>query len=278
VAPKESLAYVSLVPGTAPSGVSATIQNSRKGVAHSVAVIDGGFDPVGIAAIVGDTIDVAVTNPAAVVVFQAFVAVRSPHRPVVVRTNPPAKKTDVPLNIIMQVVFSAPIDSTTLTGSIQLLRGATPVPGTLRFTDSTKITAEFIPDDLLAAATSYRLVVSQAIQDLNHLALESPVDVEFRTVPPPPTLSSISITMIAAPQPAWEPLMIQMIATGRFADTDRDVTRLAAWQSSNLEVATVSTTGVLTKVGDGTTTITATYQGTSGSKTLTFMTPSPWDY
>jgi alpha-tubulin suppressor-like RCC1 family protein len=182
VARQDSIAFVSLMPGTAPGGARSSIQNRAKGVTQTVSVIDGGFDPVGIPARVGDIIEVAVTNAAAVVVFQAVVAVSSPHRPLVVRTSPPAKKTDVPLNMIMQVVFSAPIDSTTLTAeSVQLLRGTTPVPGTLRFTDSTKIIAEFHPDNLLAASTSYRLVVSQTIRDLNHLALESPVDVEFTT-------------------------------------------------------------------------------------------------
>ena len=201
VAVQESLAFVSLVPGTAPAGVRASIQNRAKGVAQTVAVIEGGFDPVAIAASIGDTIEVAVTNAAAVVVFQAVVAVRSPHPPVVVRTNPPRKKTDVPLNIIMQVVFSAPIDSTTLTtASVQLLRGTTPVPGTLRFTDSTKIIAEFHPDDLLAAVTSYRLVVSQTIQDLNHLALESAVDVEFTTGKDP--LANAKLAFVVQPNNA----------------------------------------------------------------------------
>ena len=180
-ASQDSLAFVSLVPGTAPDGVSASIRNSREGVAKTVTVTEGGFDPVGIAARVGDTIDVAVANAAGVVVFQADASVRAPRRPVVVRTNPPAKKTDVPLNIIIQVVFSAPIDPTTLASSVQLLRGTTPVPGTVGFTDSTNIIAEFHPDDLLAAATSYHLVVSQSIQDLNHVALESSVDVPFTT-------------------------------------------------------------------------------------------------
>ena len=99
------------------------------------------------------------------------------------------------------------------------------------------------------------------------------------TVASSPTLSSISVAMGAASQPASQPQRIQMIATGRFSDTDyRDLTSLAAWESSNPGVATVSATGLLTYVSDGETTITATYQGKSGSKPLAFMNPSPWDY
>ena len=69
-----------------------------------------------------------------------------------------------------------------------------------------------------------------------------------------------------------------MLATAHFADIYRDVTRLAEWRSSNPEVATVSATGVLTEVGVGTTAITATYQGKSGSILLEFPNRSPWDY
>jgi len=178
----ESVAFVSLVPSTVPAGVSATIENRRKGVTRTATVVDGGFDPVGIPASIGDTVNVAVTNAADVVVFRAASAIKSPHRPVVVRTNPPAKKTDIPLNIVMQVVFSAPIDSTTLTtASIQLFRDGTPVAGTAQFRDSNHIIAEYRPNDLLSSNTPYRLLITQEIRDVNHMALETNVDVPFTT-------------------------------------------------------------------------------------------------
>jgi hypothetical protein len=93
---------------------------------------------------------------------------------------------------------------------------------------------------------------------------------------PSPTISSISVTMIGLAPPG----MIQMIATERVLDTGRDLTSIAAWQNSNPDVATVSTTGRLTLVGPGTTTVTATYQGKSGSLsfTTTYPLPGPWDY
>jgi hypothetical protein len=68
-----------------------------------------------------------------------------------------------------------------------------------------------------------------------------------------------------------------MIATAHFSDIDRDVTSLATWQSSNPDVATISTTGFLMEVGDGTTIITATYQGKSGAIQVGFGAGS-WDY
>jgi alpha-tubulin suppressor-like RCC1 family protein len=178
----ESVAFVSLVPGTAPAGVRATIENRANGLTRTATVIDGGFDPVGIPAHTGDTIDVAVANTANLVVFQAATAVTKPRKPVVVRTNPPARKTDVPLNMVIQVVFSAPIDPTTLTTeAIRLFRGGTPVPGTVQFGDSLRIIAEFVPNELLIGNTPYQLIVTQAIRDVNQMALESIVTVPFTT-------------------------------------------------------------------------------------------------
>src|SRR3954470_13508192 len=51
------VAYVSLPPGTLGEATSATVRNANTHAQSTVAVIDGGFDPVGIAAAAGDTIE-----------------------------------------------------------------------------------------------------------------------------------------------------------------------------------------------------------------------------
>lgn len=62
----------------------------------------------------------------------------------------------------------------------------------------------------------------------------------------------------------------QLTATGRYEDaSERDVTAEAAWASSRPEVATVSAAGLVTPLGAGTTTVTASLQGVSGSTVLT---------
>lgn len=67
-------------------------------------------------------------------------------------------------------------------------------------------------------------------------------------------------TVIAASSTA------QLTASAMFADgSSQIVTNLATWQSSNIAMATVSSTGLVTWVATGTATITATYLGTSGS-------------
>ena len=100
---------------------------------------------------------------------------------------------------------------------------------------------------------------------------------------PSPTLLSISVTKSATV--IAQPQSFQMLATGNFSSGEnvRDLTSVAAWQSSNPALASVSATGLLTlhpdiaDLGAGMITITATYQGKSGSIDP-LLVPGPWDY
>ena len=57
----------------------------------------------------------------------------------------------------------------------------------------------------------------------------------------------------------------QMTATARFSNGGQDVTSAASWESSNPSVGPISSGGLLTGLTTGTTVVTATYQGMSGS-------------
>ena len=57
----------------------------------------------------------------------------------------------------------------------------------------------------------------------------------------------------------------QMTATARFSNGGQDVTSAASWESSNPSVGPISSRGLLTGLAPGTTVVTATYQGKSGS-------------
>ena len=177
-----TLAYVSLEPGAVPTGVKATIHNRVSGESVSTPIVDGGFDPVAIPANAGDTLLVEISRlgSAGTLVVAELVAARRP--PVVVRTNPPPRKVDVPLNSIIVVVFSAPIDPATLTSeSVQLFDGATQISGALRLTDASGVRAEFDPDALLSRETLYDLIITTAIHDLTGTALPASLDVQFTT-------------------------------------------------------------------------------------------------
>lgn len=77
---------------------------------------------------------------------------------------------------------------------------------------------------------------------------------------------------------------VQLTATGTYGHgpnhpaAQHDVTSLAKWTSSNTSVATVSTSGLVSSVGNGTTTITASMNGftgvVSGISTITVVSPS----
>jgi hypothetical protein len=174
--------YVSLPPLSVPAGVRATITNEATGLSVITAVVDGGFDPVPLAASVGDTLRVAIAGAASDTLGRAALAVQ-PIRPLkIVRTSPPSGGRDVPLNATIVVVFSEPIDPATLTaGSVQLWRDTTPVEGTVRVSDSFGIRVEFDPNALLAVRTDYRLVVTLAVRDVNGATLDSAFQIPFTT-------------------------------------------------------------------------------------------------
>ncbi|MGD8866424.1 MAG: Ig-like domain-containing protein [Gemmatimonadales bacterium] len=186
--------YVSVPPGSFPDGEQATIRNRATGAEATAVMADGGFDPVAVAAIAGDTLDfrielATVDDPRSgessagegeVVTFFSIVPPRRP--PIVVRTDPPPKKRDVPLNATMLVVFSEPIDAARLTASsVQLLLDGAPVAGTLEFGDAANLTATFTPADPLAADGEYTLLITDEIEDLDGEALEAPFSATFTT-------------------------------------------------------------------------------------------------
>jgi hypothetical protein len=147
---------------------------------------------------VGDTLDVRLDLEGGE--RQEFVTEVPPRRPpVIVRTDPPPQRRDVPLNAVMLLVFSEPVDPATLTpSSVQLLLDGAPVDGALAFGGGVILSATFAPTELLAPGAEYTLLVTQEVEDLDGDALEAPATVEFTTgseveVPAePPTGGTIS--------------------------------------------------------------------------------------
>jgi hypothetical protein len=86
------------------------------------------------------------------------------------------------------------------------------------------------------------------------------------------TLAAVQVTPIAPSVTVGTP--VRFAATAIYSDqTSRDVTAQSTWQSSNPQVALISTgggnRGIATTLGPGTTTISATFEGITGSTTLT---------
>ena len=200
-APRDSaaapLAYVSLRPGLIVGAEHATIRNARTGETLTVPIVAGGFDPVAVAASAGDTLELDIRMRGdTVLTFGLLVPERRP--PVVVRTDPPPRKRDVPLNAAMLIVFSEPIDPATLTSAtVQLLRRTLLVGGRLEFADSARLSATFAPDAALAPSTDYELVVTEGIRDLDAEPLASPVSVGFTTEGCGGTPNSIPVVTVS---------------------------------------------------------------------------------
>ncbi len=174
--------YISLPPGSVPGGSTATIRNATSGNVLRVPVTDGGFDPVSLAASVGDEIVLEVFGSAGLLATEgAPVPPRTP--PKVVRTVPPKGKTDVPLNSRIYVIFSEPVDGTSVSGAVQLLVDTTLVEVAVQLVGESGLTAEVIPAAPLDPETQYHLVVTQALLDRSGDALEAPVSVQFTTGP-----------------------------------------------------------------------------------------------
>jgi len=255
--------YVSLDPGTAPAGQRAIVH--RVGDPNSVNILaaDGGFDPVAVVAQTGDSIDVRVLDASGATVYHAVAAVPATRPPVVVRTDPPPRRRDVPLNASLVVIFSEPIDSTTLTtSSVQLLKGTTAVPGSVRFIDADDIEAIFEPATALESSSDYQLVVTTGLRDRDGQPLDSEVVVDFTTGTA--SLAGVASVGIVADTFATFPSVgssWQLVAVARDSNNAIIVGRPVTWVSNNVAVATVSSTGLLRAVAVGRAQIVATVEG-----------------
>jgi hypothetical protein len=192
------MAYVSMPPGTDTAGVAVVIQNGSHPAIVNATMFGGGFDPVAIAAVEGDTLQIQVLHaagPGAV----GFGKVPRRSRPEVVRTAPPHRRTDVPLNSIIQVVFSEPMDSASLTGAITLSSGGSPVPGStvIPANNGDILRANFAPSAPLAPLTTYVLQVSTAAHNRNGDSLSAPLQSDFTTGSLPPDTTAPVVTILS---------------------------------------------------------------------------------
>lgn len=174
------LAYVSACPHTFTRVKSVTITNLASGKSLNVSVEHGGFDPVALEAEPGDEIEFLLhyldTSTSSY-----LTRVPARRRPRIVRTVPPKGATDVVLSTTVAVVFSEPVDASTVTmESLQLQKGNQLVGGTLELSDD-GLTAEFTPAEPLELATIYTFVITTGVLDLQGDPLEEEVEVTFST-------------------------------------------------------------------------------------------------
>ena len=247
---QDSIVYVSLPPGTAPGGTRAIVRRVGGAVGSAVSMFDGGFDPVSLVAHTGDSIDVIVTGVAGDVVQHTGLSVAARRPPVVVRTQPPPRKRDHPLNAPIIIVFSEPVrDPAAQPGSVRLQRGSDDVPGTVQFLDPSlgagNVSVEFVPNESLEAAATYRLIVTQQVRDLTGDALEAPDTVEFTTGQ---SLTGGPATLALSIDSA---LFINLGTSRQLTATVRDsagnelTDQPVTWSVTDSTIATVSSSGLV---------------------------------
>jgi len=176
--------FTAFLPGEYPGGETVEILNQRTGDRLSAPMLEGGLDPVGIPAVVGDVLEISVLQGQTLLA-RMFRPVPEKKPPVVVRTQPPNGKTKVPLNLSITVVFSEPIDGGSVTPeSFRLLRDGVPTEGQLRVLDG-GLRAEFTPDEELLRSAEYTIALSTDVDDLSGDALEQEFTSSFVTDNPP---------------------------------------------------------------------------------------------
>lgn len=267
----ERLVYVSLPSGAFPSGTMAIIRNTSRGPRLTQPMVDGGFDPIPIAAGVGDTVEIAIHG-----ITSVLATIRRPvpraRRPGVVRTNPPKGKRDVALNSRITIIFSEPVDPATITSSVSLSVPGGEISGTVRVLADGMV-AEFIPSTPLGRTATHRLLISDAVRDVDGNALDGPVSMEFSTGTA--TLSAVTSVVV---EPAGATLemgdvhgdSVQLAATlmtPQGPATDREV----IWFTSDATVAVVASNGRVMARGAGIATITATSEGQADSARITVV-------
>ena len=176
----EGVAYVSASPGTFSDADRVTLTNLATGESQTLPLVEGGFDPVPLKAQPGDEIEIIVHHNDGST-SRHLTRVPKRKRPRVVRTMPPKDATDVVLSASVMVVFSEPVDpSTVTTENVRLETNGAPVAGTLTV-NGDGLWAVFMPDEPLNSLSTYTLVVSTAVLDLEGDPLEEEVVATFKT-------------------------------------------------------------------------------------------------
>lgn len=174
-------AYVSVAPETYPAGITATLTNrTRHSDSISVVMVNGGFDPVGIDADAGDEIGVSISGSSGETVsYGVKVPPRKP--PSIVRTNPSKGRTDVALNVLIAVVFSEPIETSTISKfNVQLRQGEDEIiPGNLTWSDD-RLAVFLKPTFELSPGAQYTLRISN-VRDLDGDVIEGESVIQFQT-------------------------------------------------------------------------------------------------
>lgn len=174
-----TVAFVSVFPGTVVAAATAQVTTGSVTI-RPVSALNGGFDPVAVAAQAGDQIRVVLTDSLGTAT-TVSATVKSGVRPRVVRTSPAPRRTDVPLNAIMRVVFSTPMTLESVREGVRLTQAGARVATDIEAGDASGVTYDLIPVEDLVPATEYTIEIGAVVEDVNGVPLGEPVTAAFTT-------------------------------------------------------------------------------------------------
>lgn len=177
----EEVSYVSFPPGSQPEADSAEVFNRTRDLVVGAPMTGGGLDPIAIPASIGDTL--VITTFRKGIIFE-LTAREVPERkpPIIVRSDPPRGKTRVPLNSVIVIVFSEPLDGGTVTpSSVRLLRGTEIVPVSIGLAEG-GLSLELAPEEDLVPGITHTIALETEVADRVGDGLEQPYASTFTTV------------------------------------------------------------------------------------------------
>jgi hypothetical protein len=260
----EASVFVSMLPGTIPEGVTATITNVGRNIAVTTPVLSGGFDPVVIPAAEGDSIRIRI-DLANGAVRETFEHVQ-PNAPVrVIRTTPAAGEIGVPVNAGAIAVLSEPVDPGSVSRSSVGLGAGGYLAGTPYLTGDVANQVEFDPEQPLSVLTDYTLTLASGVRGVSGGRLGTSVSFLFTTGPTaePREPTSIRIEPAVTALSLWERSGLRL----HFFDAAGHslIGNSASWTSQTPDVAIVDGGGIVTALAPGRAEIVATSQGLSAS-------------
>ena len=178
----DGLVYVSL-PTTGNVGAPATVANHRIGTSFQTQIVSGGFDPMTIAAEVGDTLWITVNfshKDSAV----TYAVVPASSQPTIIRTVPADGANDVDVLDSLVAIFSEPVDLSSLAGGIHLEpTGGSPVTATLSDC-AAPWCAKLVPSIPLPGNSQFQFLGSAMVTARNGTVAAQPFAVSFATGAP----------------------------------------------------------------------------------------------
>jgi plastocyanin len=264
-------AFVSLQPGSVTQGSRVLVHNTTRGGSVETSLSNGGFDPVAIRALSGDVIGVEIAHGGTSVITASRIPVPLP--PLVIRTDPPKRRTSVPLNAMMVVVFSEPIDPSTVTAGTITLRsqfGEVALDFTL-LEDGTVVAAQ--PRASLRPLTDYTLEIGTGIQDLSGDALASVETVSTCLLPDSiPFFVRLLPDTLTLPVETYSGFIVAVDSGARIINEFPDTS--LTWAATDSSIVSVDWAGNVGGLAIGQAYVTVEYQGEIDSA-LVIVTESP---